>query len=100
MAGLYSGGMPGSILSRMTEKKHVKIDDYNATIDYPFPFKKYEQVTIDKDGQTGTVIDAEYIGDQSAAPHYTITYVVKSNLDGSLKELKLADILSLNRKRR
>jgi hypothetical protein len=36
----------------MVEKKRVRIDDYNATIEHDFPFKKYEQVIIDDDGNT------------------------------------------------
>lgn len=84
----------------MTDKKHVKIDDYDPEIYELFPFKKYAQVIMDDDGLEGTVVDAEYVGDTSAAPHYDITYLVKSNSDGSLKELKLADILHLNRNRR
>lgn len=83
----------------MADKKRVKIDDYNATVEHNFPFKKYAQVIFDDDGNTGTVIDAEWIGNDAQATHYTITYWVKSNVDGSVRELKLAKILDLNRKR-
>lgn len=82
----------------MAEKKHVKIDDLNATVEHDFPFRKYEQVIFDVDGNTGTVIDAEWIGTDARATHYTVTYCVKSNLDGSIRELELPEILALNRK--
>ena len=84
----------------MSEKKRVKIDDHDPEIYDLFPFKKYAQVIMDSDGLEGTVVDAEYVGDTSAAPHYNITFLVKSNRDGSLKELKLAEILHLNKNRR
>ena len=83
----------------MAEKKHVKIDDYNATVDHDFPFKKYEQVIMDEDGNTGTVIDAEWIGTDARATHYTLTYWIKSNANGSIREFQLAEILALNRER-
>jgi len=82
----------------MTDKVHVKIDDHNAK-DYPFPFYKYQQVMIDQKGNTGTVVDAEYIGQQFAAPHYTMTYWVKSNTDSAVTEMKLSYLLALNRNR-
>lgn len=83
----------------MAEKKHVKIDDYNATIDYDFPFKKYEQVLINDDGHTGTVVDAEWIGEDQGSPFYTVTYWVKSNVDSSVREFTLNEIRDLNRNR-
>ena len=83
----------------MADKKRVKIDDHDAT-EHNFPFKKYEQVNIDGDGNTGTVIDAEWVGNGVPTTHYTITYWIKSNVDGSVTEWNLADILALNRERR
>ena len=80
----------------MARKKRVKIDDYNATIEYDFPFDKDEQVIIDGDGNTGIVIDAEWWGNDDPAMHHTITYWIKSNVDGSVRKLKLAEILALN----
>ena len=83
----------------MAEKKHVKIDDYNATVDHDFPFKKHEQVIMDEDGNTGTVIDAEWIGTDAKATFYTVTYWIKSNANGSIREFQLPEILALNRNR-
>ncbi len=39
----------------MAEKIHVRIDDYNATVDYPFTFKKFQEVIMDDDGHKGVV---------------------------------------------
>ena len=83
----------------MAEKKHVKIDDYNARAEYDFPFPKYAQVIMDQDGQDGTVIDAEWIGTNARATHYKVTYWIKSNANGSIKEFELPDLLALNRNR-
>jgi hypothetical protein len=83
----------------MAEKKHVKLDDPNARLEYDFPFPKYAQVVMDETGQDGTVIDAEWIGKDAKASHYTVTYLIKSNRDGSLKEMRLSDLLALNRNR-
>ena len=83
----------------MADKKRVRIDDYNATVDHDFPFKKHEQVIIDGDGNTGSIIDAEWVGQDAIASHYTVTYWVKSNVDGSVRELTLTEILALNRNR-
>jgi hypothetical protein len=82
----------------MAEKKRVKIDDYNARNEYDFPFPKYHQVIMDEDGQDGTVIDAEWEGKD--AIHYTVTYWIKSNRDGSIKEMKLSELRNLNRNRK
>jgi hypothetical protein len=89
--------VPQSIIPRMAEKKHVKIDDYNARTDYDFPFAKYAQVIMDKDGNEGTVVDAEWIGTDAKATFYTVTYQIKSNADGSLRDMPLAELLALNR---
>ncbi len=90
--------VPQSIISGIAEKKRVRIDDYNATIDHDFPFKKYEEVIFDGDGHKGTVIDAEWVGKDTPATFYTVTYWVKSLTDGSIIELKLSEILAFNRR--
>lgn len=84
----------------MPRKKRVNIDDYDATIVYDFPFDKDEQVTIDVDGNTGIVIDAEWFGDDDDPDrHYSMTYWVKSDVDGLVRKLKRAEILALNSER-
>jgi hypothetical protein len=83
----------------MAEKKRVKIDDLNATVEHDFPFRKWDQVIMDKDGNEGTVIDAEWIGTDARATHYTITYWIKSNLNGAMQEFQLPELLVLNRNR-
>lgn len=83
----------------MPNEKRVKIDDYNADVYHDFPYKKYAQVVMDDDGNEGTVIDAEWIGTDAPASFYTVIYQIKSNLDGSIRELKLTEILALNRER-
>lgn len=82
----------------MADKKRVKIDDHEAT-EHNFPFKKYAQVIVDDIGNTGTVIDAEWIGNDPPPSYYTMTYWIKSNADGSVTEWNLADLLALNRNR-
>lgn len=81
----------------MSEKKRVKIDDYKARDEYSFPYPKYHQVIMNKDGQDGTVIDAEWVGED--AIHYTVTYWIKSNGDGSVKEMNYSELRDLNRYR-
>jgi hypothetical protein len=84
----------------MIDKKRVSIRDYNATVDHDFPFALGEEVIIDSDGNTGIVEDAIWEGKDAPATHFTITYSVKCASDGTVRELKLAEILALNHERR
>jgi hypothetical protein len=95
----WHGLCPAEYNSGMAEKKRIRIDDYNATIG-DFPFKKYAEVIFDDDGNKGTVIDAEWVGNDPGGTHYTVTYWVKSLADGAIIELKLPEIRALNRNQR
>jgi hypothetical protein len=83
----------------MAEKKRVRMDDHDAR-EYPFTFNKYAQVIMNNDGQDGTIVDGVWEGEASDVPFYTITYTVKSNADGSLREMSLTELRDLNPKRK
>ena len=83
----------------MAEKKRVRMDDPDAA-SYPFSFNKYAQVIMDSDGQDGTIVDGVWEGEDNDAPFFTVTYTVKSNADGSLREMSLTELLALNRNRK
>ena len=55
---------------------------------------------MDSDGQDGTILDGVWEGEDNDAPFFTVTYTVKSNADGSLREMSLTELLALNRNRK
>jgi hypothetical protein len=78
----------------MSEHIRVRIRDRRAS-DYPFSYKLDDSVIISADGHTGVVIDAEYNGPAGGGA-FTMTYWVKSDSDGEVRELPLTDLLRFN----